>query len=239
MLPASSIKQRLSEPENVKMVIELLRGDPKPSRRGLAKRICGRLDLRDGKGDWQMATTSKALRELEDQGLWTLPEPRSAGPQHWNPTRLKEAVAAPRGMPKVLEEVCGLRLIEVADEEYLRIWNKLMIREHPLKACRLVGRQLRYLIASDHGWLGGLGFGSAALHMEGRDQWIRWNVQQRGQCLERVLNMSRFLIRPGVHCPNLASYVLGLCARRVGGDFERRYGVSPWLLESFVETTTY
>jgi hypothetical protein len=94
---------------------------------------------------------------------------------------------------------------------------------------------LRYLVGSDHGWLGAIGFGSAALRLEGRDTWIRWSPQQRAEHLERVLNMSRFLIRPSVRCPHLASHLLGLCARRVGGDFERRYGVRPWLLESFVE----
>ena len=73
----------------------------------------------------------------------------------------------------------GLRLIEVTDEEHLRIWNELMLGEHPLKDCRLVGRQLRYLLGSDHGWLGALGFGSAALYLEGRDDWIGWNHSQR------------------------------------------------------------
>jgi hypothetical protein len=239
MLTPSSIKQRLSEPENVKLVIALLREDPAPSRFGLAKELCRRLDLRDGKGDWQLATTSKALRELQGQGLWTLPDSRSCAPQRWNPTRLYRPVAAPGGITEVLEEIGGLRLIEVADQEHLRIWNELMIGEHPLKACRLVGRQLRYLIGSVQGWLGGTGFGSAALHLEGRDDWIGWNLRQRSQYLERVLNMSRFLIRPSVRCPNLASHVLGLCTRRVGGDFERRYGVRPWLLETFVETPAY
>ena len=55
----------------------------------------------------------------------------------------------------------------------------------------------------------------------------------------RVLNMTRFLIRPAVRCPNLASQVLGLCARRIAGDFERRYGLRPWLLESFVDPSAY
>jgi hypothetical protein len=239
MLTTSSIKQRLSDPENMKLVIALLHSDPAPSRHGLAKQICRRLDLRDSKGDWQLATTSKALRELQDQGLWTLPEPRSCAPQRWNPTRLSRPVAVPGGITEVLEEIGGLRLIEVVDQEHLRIWNELMIREHPLKSCRLVGRQLRYLIGSDQGWLGAMGFGSAALHMEGRDDWIGWNVWQRSEHLERVVNMSRFLIRPSVRCPNLASHVLALCLRRVGEDFERRYGVRPWLLESFVETPAY
>jgi hypothetical protein len=186
-----------------------------------------------------MATTSKALRDLQEQGFWHLPEPRSSAPREWNPTRLNHPVPLPTALPESLEEVRGLRLVEVVDDEHLRIWNELMIREHPLKQCRLVGRQLRYLIGSDHGWLGGIGFGSAALHLEGRDAWIGWDLGQRREHLERVLNMSRFLIRPSVRCPNLASHVLALCAHRVGADFEGRYGVRPWLLESFVETPAY
>ena len=238
MLFAASIKQRLAEAKNVEWVKGLLRGDPAPSRHDLAREICRRLDLRDGKGDWQLATTGKALRDCEAQGFWTLPEARSER-RTWNPTRLKRPVAAVNGLPARLQEIGDLRLIEVSDREHLQIWNELMLREHPLKQCRLVGRQLRYLIGSDHGWLGGLGFGSAALHLEGREAWIGWDDGQRRQHLPRVLNMSRFLIRPTVRCPNLASYVLGLCARRVGADFERRYGVRPWLLESFVETPAY
>jgi hypothetical protein len=236
---SSSIKQKLSEPHNVKLVLTLLNHHPAPSRHSLAKDLCRRLNLRDAKGDWQMATTSKALRELQEQGLWHLPEPRSSGPREWHPTRLNRPVPPPTGLPELLEEMRGLHLLEVVDGEPLRIWNELMMGEHPLRDCRLVGRQLRYLLASDHGWLGGLGFASAALHLAGRDDWIGWNVSQRQQHLERVINMTRFLIRPQVPCANLASHVLALCGRRVAGDFERRYGLRPWLLESFVETPTY
>jgi len=235
----SSVKQTLATPENAKLVRALLESDPPPSRNRLAKELCCRLDLRDGKGDWQMASTAKALRELEAQGLWQLPPPRFEPTAEWHPRRLNHPVPAPIALPAALAEVRGLRLIQVVDPEQLSIWNELMLREHPLKDCRLVGRQLRYLIASEHGWLGGLGFGSAALFLEGRDDWIGWSPEQRRHHLERVLNMNRFLIRPMVRCAHLASHVLGLCARVVGEDFQRRYGLAPWLLESFVETPTY
>lgn len=114
-----------------------------------------------------------------------------------------------------------------------------MLREHPLCNCRLMGRALRYLIASDHGWLGNLGYDSPALYLAARDQWIGWDRPQRQQYLERVLSRHRFLIRPQVHCPNLASQVRGLADQRVPGNFERRYGLRPWLLESFVQTPSY
>lgn len=234
-----SIKRTLSQPGNVDLVLTLINQSPMPSRQDLAREVCRRLGLRDGKGDWQMASTSKALRDLARQGLWVLPKPRFSGPRKWNATRLNSPVPPPTSVPASAGAVCGLRLVEVVDDEGLRIWNELMIAEHPLKDPRLVGRQLRYLLASDHGWLGGLGFGSAALHLEGRDDWIGWSSVERRQHLERVINMNRFLIRPMVHCANLASHVLALCVRRVAEDFERRYGVRPWLLESFVENPTY
>ncbi len=51
-----------------------------------------------------------------------------------------------------------------------------------------------------------------------------------------MVGLSRFLIRPTVHCHNLASHLLGRALRALGGDFEARFGYRPWLVESFVET---
>ncbi len=117
----------------------------------------------------------------------------------------------------------------------MRTWNELIAREHPQGKRRLVGRQLRYLFASEHGWLGAIGFSASALQLEARDRWIGWTRGQRLRHEGRVVNLSRFLIRPSVRCRNLASHVLGVCVRRVGRDFETRYGYRPWLLESFVD----
>ena len=46
---------------------------------------------------------------------------------------------------------------------------------------------------------------------------------QRQAHLHRVLCLSRFLIRPGVQCRNLASSVLGRVLHRLPADFEARY----------------
>jgi hypothetical protein len=147
-------------------------------------------------------------------------------------------VPAAHEVPAQVEQVKGLRLVEVSTEEdeLFRSWNELMLTEHPLKDCRLVGRQLRYLISSDHGWLGAIGFGSCALRLSVRDEWIGWDSATRKSFQERLINMTRFLIRPQVRCQNLASRVLGLCLQRVESDFAARYGFEPWLLESFVDT---
>ena len=61
-----------------------------------------------------------------------------------------------------------------------------------------------------------------------------WSAGQRLAHLHRVLCLSRFLIRPGVQCRNLASQVLGQVLARLPADFEARYRYRPWLVETFV-----
>ncbi len=235
------IKQRLAQADNIALVHHLLGAQPTPTRTQLAQHLCQRLELRDPKGDWQIGTMAKALRDLEAEGHWTLPPSRIPGPRSWTnaPARLPKRVPPARGVPTQLAQFTQLELLEVVTPEQLLIWNELMIREHPLHDARLVGRQFRYLIRSEHGWLGGLGFGSAALYLERRDTWLGWSPTQRTTHLPRVINMTRFLLRPGRRCPHLASHVLGRCARRVAADFERRYGLRPWLMESFVDASAY
>ena len=230
-----SIQQFLRQPDNAALVRGLLADATVSTRAELVQEVCHRLDLRDPKGDWRVGTTMKALRDLESQGWWELPPATHRSSGKWNASRLHRPVPAAVGVPSRAEEVRGLQLTEVTGEEQTQIWNELMIREHPLHQCRLVGRQLRYLVGSEHGWLGAIGFGSAALYLEDRDAWIGWTHAQRLEHLPRVLQMNRFLIRPRVRCENLASRVLGLCTRRVAEDFERRYGLRPWLLERFVD----
>jgi hypothetical protein len=60
-------------------------------------------------------------------------------------------------------------------------------------------------------------------------------VKQREARLHLVVDNARFLILPGVRSPNLASWLLAECTRRIPADFEERYGYRPVLLETFVE----
>jgi len=94
---------------------------------------------------------------------------------------------------------------------------------------------VRYLIGSAHDWLGATGFQVAALKVAARERWMGWSDEQRRGHLDRVICLSRFLVRPMVRCRNLASHVLGRILRRWPGDFEARYGCRPWLVESFAD----
>src|SRR5881409_3901136 len=241
MKTAETILELLSSKNTVAKVKDWLQKNKNKGRSALAQYLCGALNITDHFGKPRIAGVHVALRILESRGFWKLPQLQGGVRSQQQPRRLNTAVPTPEGVPAQVEEVKGLRLVEVStgEDQLFRTWNELMLIEHPLKDCRLVGRQLRYLIGSDHGWLGAIGFASCALHLRVRDEWIGWDSSTRKSFQERLINMTRFLIRPQVHCQNLATRVLSLCMERVGPDFQRRYGLRPWLLESFVETQTY
>jgi hypothetical protein len=234
----NQIKRTLSQPVAISYVAELLDSGDFLHRTELAEFLCEEWGFQDARGELQRGGCVKALRELEAAGHFTLPEAQAKnGPG--TPKRLPEAVASPIGVPAQVEDLRGLTLILVSGEAHMRIWNEMMIREHPRGHGPLVGRQVRYLIESEHGWLGAMGFAAPALQLAGRDHWIGWTVEQRRTSLHTVVNMSRFLIRPSVHCANLASRLLAMAARRMPVDFEQRYRYRPLLLESFVDRAQY
>ena len=239
MLTQNQIKRTLSKPPAIAYVAGLLNdGSEFVHRSALADFLCEQFRFYDVRGNPQRDGCLKALRDLEASRHFTLPAAQGkTGPN--TPRRLPEAVALPAGVPAQVGDVCGLALILVSSEAHMRIWNEMMIREHPRGHGPLVGRQVRYLIESAYGWLGAMGFAAPALQLADRDRWIGWTVEQRRASLHTVVNMSRFLIRPSVHCANLASRLLAMAVERLPEDFEHRFHYRPWLMESFVDSAHY
>ena len=239
MFIQNQIKRTLSTPANTEYIRHLLENEEIPHRTDLATRVCKQFEFYDARGQIQLSGCVKALRQLEKAGHIILPSVERKEQARKSPRRLPKAVPLPVDVPQKAGDVQDLRLELVCGDEQKRIWNELMLTEHPLKACTLVGRQLRYLINSRHGWLGGFGFSAAALQLEARDQWIGWDKEQRQTHLHRVIGMSRFLIRPSVDCHNLASKMLSMSVARLAVDFEQRYHYTPYLIESFVDLERY
>lgn len=239
MIKQNQIKRTLELPESIAVVRGVLSRTQHASRGAFADAVCQDFGFLDSRGATQNAGCAKALRELERAGHFVLPaghERDAARPRkRRTPRGLGTAVAAPMDVPEQAGEVRGLQLLKVDDAQGLRLWNELMC-EHPQGAGVMVGAQMRYLIGSEHGWLGGLGFGASAIKLGDRDQWIGWDVSQQREHMHRVIGMSRFLIRPSVRCHNLASMVLGMTLRTVAQDFEDQYKYRPWLVESFVDS---
>jgi hypothetical protein len=179
----------------------------------------------------------KALAQLRRQGDLPLP----AGAARPPVAAAVTPVAPPLiPLPTALPELGTVRLILIQGRRSkpARLWRQIMAH-HYLGAGPLCGAQLRYLIASDAGYLGALAFSAAALQLQARDEFIGWDECSRRHHLHLVVNNSRFLLLPWVQVPHLASHVLGQCARRLAADWRERYGYAPVLLESFVETERF
>ena len=203
-------------------------------RTRLGEAVCETFGFQDAGGRNQVTGCVKALRQLEREGRLTLPARQPCAARS-TPVCLAEPVAPPVDVPPTVGAVQGLCLVRVDNAGLRRLWNTLIDREHPRGTTTFVGAQVRYLIGSHHGWLGALGFSAAALTLKARDQWIGWDRDTRSAHLHRVVGLSRFLIRPMVHCRHLASACLGQALRRLGEDVEARYHYRPWLVETFVE----
>lgn len=234
----NQIKRALSKPEAIEYISGLLEEEDCFSRTELAESVCEEFGFQDPRGQNQLGGCLKGLRELEAKGWFQLPPPQiqKGGPA---PRRLSDPVAEAEGVPGEVGEVGGLELILVEQESQMRIWNELMIGEHPQGAGPLVGRQVRYLVGSAHGWLGGFGFAAPALQLADRDRWIGWDGEQRRAHLHGIVCLSRFLIRPGVECRNLASRLLSMSLERMAEDFQQRYHYRPWLVESFIDRSRF
>ena len=234
----NQIKRTLSTSTSIEYIKQLLRGNKVAHRSDLAKQVCINFEFHDARGEMQTSGCLKALRELESSGHFDLPKAQhKTGTK--SPRRLTTPVPLAVDVPDEVNSIKTLELVHVQEVEEMRIWNELMLTEHYLEAATLVGRQMRYLIRSEHGWLGGIGFAAPALQLSARDQWIGWNKEERQAQLHTIVGMSRFLIRPSVNCKNLASKVLGMSMATIATDFDQQYGYRPLLIESFVDTEHY
>lgn len=167
-----------------------------------------------------------ALERLEDLGQVQLPAPAPRLARS-SPRQLLDDGAALPVLPQLVSRPpeLSLQLLQGQEDPKHGLWNRLILREHPLKGAPLFGAQLRYLLRSPEGVLGAFGIGPAAYHLACRDQWIGWEKATRQAHLCEVIGLARFLIRPGLRSPNLASRAYRLLLHRVAGDWQERYGI--------------
>ena len=115
----------------------------------------------------------------------------------------------------------------------LGLLNCLLDRYHYLGHRNTVGENIRYLARDRRGRpLGCVLFGSAAWTCAARDVWIGWERSARQRNLGLLTNNTRFLVLPWVTVPHLASHLLGLIARRIGADWQAKYGHPVHALEA-------
>lgn len=212
------------------------------SRHELASTICEGLNWVRANGRLKARECYEYLNVLEARGLIQLPpqsEKRGRGPTSIQYTEAGEERPRREG---TLSEVTPVRLGLVTTAQERGLWRELIARYHYLGHKVAYGAHLRYLV-----WIstpspelaGCVQFSSAARWVASRDEFIGWDDETRQRNLTRVVNNSRFLVLPWLSIAGLASHVLSVSSRVMVSDWEEAYGVTPVLLETFVETGRY
>jgi hypothetical protein len=134
-----------------------------------------------------------------------------------------------------LAELPPVTVTLVTEAGNWRRWKELVERYHYLGVRMPTGRRLQYLVYAGEEPIGALGWKGGSLKLRARDCFVGWDVRQREAYLDHVINNYRFVLVDWLRVPNLASHVMARCMRRVCQDWQVRYGVEPWLLETFVD----
>jgi hypothetical protein len=220
--------------EEIQRIREVIAADPQRSRYQISQRVCETLGWRKPNGTLKDMSCRVAMLRMQEDGLIQLPPPRQGHPNRIRYRRrsVHTDPASPLEVP--LSALSPIQISLVVGRPASRLWNEYIDRYHYLGYKTLPGAQLRYFVTARGQMLALLGFGAAAWKTAPRDQFIGWSAAQRVHNLHRVVNNARFLILPWVHCPNLASHLLGAIARRIRDDWRAAYAYAPVLLETFV-----
>lgn len=227
--------------EEIRQIRETVAWLPRLARRELAATVCEHLDWHTVSGTPKLQACQQLLEKLEAAGVIELPALRWQGR---GGAKLPDVpVSDPTGgvpcLAGPLRDFQPVHLEVARERRAVAVWNEQVARFHPLGYRGAFGYRLRYFICSGSARLGCVLLAGAARALAVRDRWIGWDRRVRLHNLPWVINNSRFLIFPHVRIPHLASHVLGQLARRVATDWQRHWGFSPLLMETFVDPRRY
>ena len=161
--------QHFSE-EIIERIRVRMQDDHSVTRTGLSREVCTWLDWRSTNGRLKEMSCRVALLALERRGVINLPLARPG-----SFVRPVEGNAVAEWSWPVVEMTLSalgrvwLMPVDGAQPALSRQWQAMLQTHHPLGAGPLCGAQLRYLVMSQAGVLGGLSFSAPAWRLAARD----------------------------------------------------------------------
>jgi hypothetical protein len=223
--------------EDVRLIQEVVETCGGISRTELGYTVCELLDWKRANGGLKARECRDLLERLESQGVLTLPAKKSPGSSK---SRKSMKGAGDEHVHSALtgsvETFAPLDVEVVKTGQQRQFFKELISRYHYLGYAMPYGARLQYLVyvtRPRREVVGCVQFSSPAWRMKVRDQWIGWDDATRKDRLQRVVCNSRLLVVARIS--NLASMLLSCVLRRLRTDWQRHYGLEPWLVETLVE----
>ena len=244
MTESELIQGRQISPADVGQVKQLVTVHPDWSRWRLSRELARLWDWSTARGQLKDMAARTLLLKMEQRGWIVLPTRRCVSPNRMRHKRMPtlDPTLNQEPLQQALSGLRPLSLHEVSAGQAAEraLFEGLLHRYHYLSHRGPVGENLQYLVRECAGRpVACLLSGAAAWQCADRDRYLGWDRATRAACLHLLANNARFLILPWVQVPGLASHILGRVSRRVGSDWQRKYGHRVYLLESFVETDRF
>jgi hypothetical protein len=227
-------------PEEMTLVCEVVSTCGGISRRELAYTVCELLDWKRANGKLKERECRDFLEHLEQSGHLKLPEKKPTGSRTPRKHKSKRGAEWPySGLTGSVEAYTPLCVEPVTKAQQRQLFCDLLSRYHYLGYTMPFGARLQYLVYTHtpRELVGCLQFSSPAWRLKVRDQWIGWDDATRGRHLQHVVSNSRFLVLARIK--NLASSMLAAVVSRLRTDWQARYGIDPWLVETMVDRKRY
>ncbi len=217
---------------------------PKLSQRELGHTICEHLNWTTPNGKHCIQACLKALNEMQDAGLFKLPQKNTTTTRKQKTILWSDQSAPQTEIQGDLSQFASIKIQKVTEKQDIALWNEYVERYHYLGYKRPIGTHLRYFIIAekDNGQsqrLGCLLFSFAVPDLACRNQWIGWDKKAEKKRLHLILNNNRLLIFPWINVKNLISKTFSLVTRHIAQDWKEQHGFRPVLLETFVDPEKY
>lgn len=226
--------------DNIQFIRSLIENNPTWNRTYLSKELCKLWGWYALNGRIKDMACRTMLLKLEARGHLQLP-PRAG--RNGNGNRAKTEYNQAHATTEIispLNELTPLLISEASAACDIRLFKTYLKRYHYLGLNTVVGENIKYLVYSAQGVpLACLLFSAVAWKAEARDKYIGWNSVERKRGLGFIADNSRFLVLPWVKVKWLASRILAKIAKRISSDWQRKYGHTVYLLETFVEADRF
>lgn len=229
------IQGRTVTADDLLMIRQLIKENPSWHRKRLSMELCQFWNWRAANGLLKDMSCRNLLLKLERSGHLTLPPPlNSANSRRHRRIQFVRHQQSP--LIAQLQTLKPIYITAVEHGEQKKLFLTFLASYHYRGYSGTVGENLKYMAFDrDDNPLACLLFGAAAWKIAPRDTFIGWDAERRKRQLHLLTNNMRFLILPWIRVPHLASYLLGLIARRIAADWLKKYGHPIYLLETFVE----
>jgi hypothetical protein len=214
---------------------QLIADHPTLSRCALSLKVCEAWNWVQPNGQPRDMVCRSLMLLLHRAGHIPLPAPRLKAVN--NALRHRQVRELPPGdsspIQGSIDSLGPLEIRQVRRAEGEDLFAHLLQQHHYLGYSRPVGEHLKYLVLAGTRPIACLGWSSAPLKLNLRDQFV--GAPKEAYHLHLIAYNSRYLILPHVRVPHLASHLLGQIARRISADWQALYHHPIHLLESFVD----